>query len=100
MANVTSRARLCVRAFVVFVAGLPRRRLGGAGGPAAPVGGGPGELRFPGNTVFIETVRSYTIAPLLGGLMGGSHKVLLDLLVLTDTIWGQSGSKGLALYGL
>lgn len=80
------------------VAVHPRRRLGGAGGPAAPFRGARGDTPLD-KTYLVIYGPKWTFSPLSRGVQGGPHKSLLDLLVRTDTEGvSLGGSKGSPLY--
>lgn len=86
---------LFARFFVLLFGVHPRRRQGGAGGPAAPVGGGQGELCSPCVDVCMNVVSlgCMLFPPALAGgsFRGGQPVVLLDIYRLTDTRGGNFG---------
>ena len=76
------------------VAVHPRRRLGGAGGPAAPFRGARGDTPLDYGYSVIYGPKWVLSPHFLRGVGGVPHKSLLDLLVRTDTKGVGRGFKG------
>lgn len=89
-----SRVRVILDSVVAYAL-HPPALLGGlwGGRSPAPVRGFQGDTP-PGYSVYYGSPYWAILPPLKGGVWGGPHKSLLDLLVRTDTKGGSRGSKG------